>query len=179
MAVKVGTDGTVWVAPLGTTLPANTDATLDGAFVNLGEVSSEGLEAAFEASSEYVRNWKGLPVRSFTPETTFTFAVTFLETDMKTLDTQFGTTTESVGGGFSETRIGQPSNTPQALVIPVVDSKDNSISQWVIPQAVVGERDAITYSNSEVTAYRLTFSALWDSTEEVFAILQHDTDLTS
>jgi hypothetical protein len=179
MAVKVGTDGTFYAAPLGTTLPANTDATLDNAFVDFGEISTEGLEAAFEASSEYVRNWKGLPVRSFTPETTFTFAITFLETTKETLDTYFGAVTETVAGGFSETRIGQPNNTPQALVIPVVDSKDNSISQWVIPQGVAGERDAITYANSTVVAYRVTFSALWDTEEEAFAILQHDTDLTS
>jgi hypothetical protein len=39
--------------------------------------------------------------------------------------------------------------------------------------------EQITYANSTATAYRVTFSALWDSDEEAFAILQHDTDLTS
>lgn len=179
MAVKVGTDGTFYAAPVGTTLPTDTDATLDAAFVNFGEISTDGLETAYEAASEYVRNWKGLPVRSFTPETTFTFSITFLETSAAVLDTYFGATTETVVGGHSETRIGQPNNTPQVLVIPVVDSKDNSISQWVIPQGVAGEREAITYNNSTAVAYRVTFSALWDADEEAFAILQHDTDLTS
>ena len=177
--IKVGTDGVCYVAPEGTTLPDTTASTLNVAFMDLGEVSTDGLEAAFDAAAEYIRNWKGLPVRSFTPEVTFTFAITFLETTKDVLDLYFGATTTSILGDKSETKVGQPDNTPHALVIPVVDSKDNSVQQWVVPRAVAGEREAVTYANSTAVAYKITFSALYDATEDCFAILQHDTDLTS
>lgn len=178
--IKVGTDGVCYVAPEGTTLPTSTASTLNVAFVDLGEVSTEGLgEAALDSASEYIRNWKGTPVRSFNPETTFTFSITFLETTKAVLDLYFGSTVVSVLGDKSEIEVGQPNNTPVALVIPVVDSKDNSVQQWVVPRAVVSEREPITYANSAAVAYKVTFSALYDAGIDNFAKLQFDNDLTS
>ncbi len=46
--VRVATNGLLFAAPVGTTLPTAYDATLDGAFVDFGEVSEDGLERAFE-----------------------------------------------------------------------------------------------------------------------------------
>ena len=177
--IKVGTDGVCYVAPVGTTLPTSTASTLDVAFVDLGEVSTDGLEAAYDAATEYIRNWRGMPVRSLTPEATFTFALTFLETTKATLDLYFGSTVTSVLGDKSEISVGQPNNTPVTLVIPVSDSADNSVQQWVVPRAVVGEREPITYANSTAATYKVTFSALYDSTIDDFAKLQFDNDLTS
>ena len=177
--VRVATNGLLFAAPTGTTLPTAYDSTLDGAFVDFGEISEDGLERAFETSSEAVRNWKRQPVRNLTTEVTATFKVMFLETNEATVNAYFGGTVETNLGGGSVITVGQPDNTEQALVIELEDSAFADQALVVIPRAVATEREPITDNAGEVTGYGVTFTAYYDDTIDGLFQVYFPTDLTS
>lgn len=177
--VKVATNGLCYLAPLGTTLPTAYDDTLDAAFIDLGEISEDGLERAFETSSEAVRNWRRQPIRNLTTEVTATFKLTFLETNEATVNAYFGGTVATNVAGGSAITVGQPSNVQQSLVLALEDSAYSETSLVVVPRAVATEREAITDSAGEVTGYGVTFMAYYDETVDGLFEVYFPTDLTS
>lgn len=177
--VKVATNGLCYVAPLGTALPAAYDDTLNVAFVDLGEVSEDGLERAYETSSEAVRNWRRQPIRNLTTEVTATFKLTFLETNEATVNAYFGSEVATNAGGGSKITVGQPSNEQQALVISLEDSAFGETTLVVVPRVVATEREAITDSAGDVTGYGVTFMAYYDATIDGLFEVYYPTDLTS
>ena len=54
---KIG--GAIFAAPVGTTLPTDTDTTLDNAFKNLGFVSDDGLTNSTDLETEEIKAWGG------------------------------------------------------------------------------------------------------------------------
>jgi hypothetical protein len=177
--VRVGSTGTCEIAPEGTTLPTNAGSALEGAFVDLGEISEEGLEHAFDVSSEQIRNWSGKVLRSVNTDTTATFKLQFMETTADVLELFYGATVESQLGDYSRVLITSPDTTPQAMVITVVDSADDSFKRYVLPRIVVSERGEVKDVNSDASYWECTVTALYDSTISGFGYLQIDNDLTS
>lgn len=177
--IKVGTSGTCEVAPIGTALPTNAGTALDNSFVDLGEITADGLEAAFDTSSEVIRNWAGEPVRVVISETSKTFKLTFLETNKDVLSLYYGSDVTSQLGDYSKLLVGQPDATPKSMVITLVDSADGSIKRYVIPRASVTEREPVMEKNEEATAYGVTIEAMYDATIGGLCEIQYDNDLTS
>jgi hypothetical protein len=177
--VRVGSTGTCELAPLGTALPANANSALDAAFVDLGEISADGLEAAFDVSTEQVRNWRGAVLRTLHTETTPTFKLMFMETSEAVVNLYYGSEVESQVGNVSRILLTTPSSEPQVMVITTVDLADNRFKRYVISRAVVSEREAISEVNSDAAMHGCTVSALWDDTLDGFGYVQFDDDLTS
>lgn len=178
--VRVGTSGTCEMAPEGTTLPGDADDALDPLFVDLGEISVDGLESAFEVSTEDIKNWAGETVRSLVTETMATFKITFLEErNQKVLELFYGQSVESQLGDLSRIKLAAPDNTPNAFVLTVNDSSDDSLKRYVIPRGVVTERETVNDKNSEASAYTCTITALRDDTVGGYGYVQFDNDLTS
>jgi len=177
--IKVGTSGTCEVAVFGTALPTDAGSALDVAFVDLGEITADGLETAFDTSTDMIRNWAGESVRTVTSETSVQFKLVFLETNKDVLNLYYGGTVTSQLGDKSALTVGQPDSTPKTIVITVIDSADGSIKRYVIPRAVVTEREAVMDKNEEATTYGVTIEALYDSTISGLAQIQYDNDLTS
>ena len=57
---KIG--GAIFAAPVGTSLPTDTDTTLDNAFKNLGFVSDDGLTNSTDLETEEIKAWGGQTV---------------------------------------------------------------------------------------------------------------------
>jgi hypothetical protein len=108
--------------PYGTTLPEDVDemTALDGALVDLGIVSEDGLEHSFSVDKTLIRDWEGRPVRTIGTATEITFKLTFLETNAEVLERYYGAQVESAGSGVKVT-LDQPADPAYAMVIPVED----------------------------------------------------------
>lgn len=177
--VRVGSTGTCELAPLGTTLPTNAGSALEGAFVDLGEISEDGLESSFEVKSKSIKNWSGQVLRIVNAETTATFKLTFMETNEAVLNLFYGAALESQLGNYSRVLLANPDTTAQAMVLTVVDSASDAIKRYVLPQVVVSERDTVNEKNGEASSYTCTVTALYDSTLSGYGYVQIDNDLTS
>ena len=167
--VRIGQTGLCEVAPLGTELPATGTAALDAAFIDLGEVSEDGLEHAFSTDYSTVKNWAGSVLRSFNTSTEVTFKLTFLETSADVLSIFYGQTATDADGAL-DVKISHPEPDPRALVITVIDGDD--LKRYCMSNVQVTERGTVNDKNSEATAYELTFTANFDSELDGFGYLQ-------
>lgn len=58
--ILVGSNGSVYIAPVGTTLPATESAALNAAFVDVGYVSEDGISLSVETSVEDIAAFQSL-----------------------------------------------------------------------------------------------------------------------
>lgn len=180
--VNVATNGTCHVAPYGTTYPSKASevSSLNVAFVDCGEISQDGLEAAFTTGADVVRNWSGQPIRAFNKESSITFKLTFLEADSETVQNlYYGGTLASQLGDQSHIKIGQADSTPQTFVISTIDNADDSVTTYVIPRGIVTDRGAVTEKSDGATMFEVTVTAMYDSTLAACVDKLFDNDLTS
>jgi len=71
------TTGAIFIAPEGTTLPANAEAQLGNAFKLLGFTSDSGVQIAESSSTESIRAWEGR-LEVFHVRTEYTESVAFM-----------------------------------------------------------------------------------------------------
>jgi hypothetical protein len=174
-------DGYCLVGPYGTTLPEDIDdmETVAAALKNLGEVSEDGLEEAFSVDKSTLKNWKGAVVRMLGSSTEITFKLTFLERNKEVLELFYGSVVTSAGAAGSKIVLGQPSDEPRAMVIPMEDPGTGALEVVVAPNVVVSDRGSRTVKPDEAGAYEITFTALGDtSLDGASAYKLYDVDLT-
>jgi hypothetical protein len=165
--------------PAGTTLPADIDdmASLDPALVDLGIVSEDGLEHAFNPDKTIIKDWNGRPVRTIGTAVEITFKLRFLETNAEVVQHYYGTEVQSAGTG-SKVVLGQPSDPATALVIPTEDAATGAMRVYVLPRAEVSDRGDQTVKPDE-TGYELTFTALYDPDLGSCGYVLYSEDLTA
>lgn len=159
---KIG--GAISVAPLGSTLPTDASGPLDESFVNLGYCSDDGLTNTNSPSSDNIKAWGGDTVLTYqeSKEDTFTFKLIEVK-DVNVLKTVYG---DANVEGELATGITVKANSAE---IPakcwVVDMilRDNALKRVVIPNGVISEIGDISYTDSDVTGYEITLSAIPDA----------------
>lgn len=165
--------------PYGTTLPEEIDemTALDGALIDLGIVSEDGLEHAFGVDKSVIKDWQGRPVRTVSTATEITFKLTFLETNKAVVERYYGHDVEAAGTG-SKVTLDQPSDAAYTMVIPVEDESTGKTRVYVLPRVEVFEREDQTVKPDE-TGYGLTFQALYDPVADCAGWILYEDDLTS
>lgn len=158
---KIG--GSVFRAPLGTTLPTSVNATLNAAFKNVGYISDAGLVNSNSASSENIKAWGGAVVLTTQTEKPDTFKFTMIEAKNKeVLKAVYG---DSNVSGSIETGITIHANTEQqpncAWVFDLI-LRDGTLKRIVVPDAGVSSVGDVTYADNSVVGYETTLSALPD-----------------
>lgn len=101
--IQVAANGDLYIAPYGTTLPADTDprAALNAAFSNVGYLSDDGMSLAAGASVEDIRVWqKQNPARRIVTERTFSASGSLAQWNEETFAVAFG------GGEWTTTAAG-------------------------------------------------------------------------
>lgn len=166
--------GIVYVAPYGTTLPADHNASLNAAFKSLGEVSEDGLTHAFTVGAETLRNWEGNIVRTLKSTIDVTFQLSFLEDTDRVIELFYGAQL-STGGGLSEINLDRPEDVAYAMVIAITDGTLEQ--RYVLPRVEVMERGEKTI-NPTTVGWQMTFAALYDPDEETCGTLQFNRDIT-
>ena len=162
--VRVGVDGVVSSAPLGSTAPTAVDSALDAAFNDLGYVSEDGVTESNSVTTEPVRAWQGnAVVRTIITEGTTTFALTLLQTNADTLAEYYGLETADInttsGSFVSSATVARPR---RSYVIDVIDG-DELIRKY-IPDGQVTEVGDQVFQNGAPIGYEVTITAYDDAT---------------
>jgi len=152
--VVVGITGRVYVAPADTTAPTTSTSTLDAAFVDLGYVSTDGVEFSTDKTTTQIRAWQNADlVREVVTESTVTYSFALLESSQAVIEAYFGST--MTDGKISL----DPSSTggSKSFVIDVVDG-DKAIRHY-IPTGEILSVEAQTIANGEALMYGVTVTA--------------------
>lgn len=157
--VLVGADGAVWFAPAGTSLPTSGSDSLDGAFVDLGYLSIDGVTEGHAQNSKNIQNWAGLTVRTLLTEQTDTLKGTFLETNPDVLETYHGEQTDA--GTVVEVK--KQTGRRGCWVVDVLDG--DNVLRIVVPDGQVTATDDVAYKNDDAIQYPVTITCYPDDSD--------------
>lgn len=158
---KPMTTGAVFRAPLGSTLPTDTKAELDPAFICLGYVSEDGVSNSAAPDTDTVKAWGGDPVLYTNNGREDTFQMTLIEaTNVEVLKTAYNSSnvTGTLKDGMT-VRVNSDDAEEAAYVVDLI-LKGGMRKRIVIPDAKVTDLGDITYSDGDPVGYEVTLSAL-------------------
>lgn len=160
---KVG--GSIYRAPLGTSLPSDAKTALDNAFACLGYASDDGLTNSNSPTSSNIKAWGGDIVYTYNSEQMDTFSFTLIEsTNTDVLKAVYGD--DNVSGSLS-TGITISANATEkgasSWVFELV-LQDGGAKRIVVPKAFITEIGEISYSDESAVGYNITITAMVDET---------------
>lgn len=164
-AGKPNISGAIWTAPLGTTLPTDTQTALGADFKCLGYCSEDGLTNSTDLESETIKAWGGDTVLTIQKSKDDKFKFTLLEVlNEDVLKFVYGTS--NVTGTLSTGIAIKANNKDVEERVIVIDMilRDNTSKRIVIPDCKISELGDITYSDSDAVGYETTLACMPDST---------------
>lgn len=161
---KAGMSGPIYWAPLGTTLPTDTTASLDAAFKPLGYVSEDGVANDNSPESERVKAWGGYTVLNMQPDRPDTFGFTLLESlNVDLLKVIYGAANVTENDGAIAVKATADNMTAGSWVIESI-LQNGKNERIVIPNASISELGTITRVDNAPISYELTIEAIPDAT---------------
>lgn len=149
------TDGAVWVAPLGTTMPTDL-SDVPAAFGEVGWITEDGVNVSTETENESWTGWQGGKVlrrRITSQEDQFTFQAA--EENAVVLGLWIPNANITTTGGV--TKIVPPEgidSDPRAFVL---DFHDGDVhKRYNVIRGEVIERGEVPHQNTELTTYQFT-----------------------
>jgi hypothetical protein len=159
--VVVGANGDVFVAPIDTTLPADVDDPLDGAFSDaLGFTSEDGVTATDGKTTVNIGAWQSFyPLRTIVTERNFTVAFVLRQWNQDTVSLAFGGGTFEATGSFTKYIPPDPSTIDErVLVVDWADGDD--LYRLVVPRCVVSEDVASQVTRTNAADLPITMTVL-------------------
>ena len=153
--------GAIWRAPLGTSLPATVDATLDNAYKCLGYCSEDGFTQSTSISTENIKAWGGDVVDTPMTEKIETDKFKAIESlNVDVLKAAYGDDNVT-GTAATGITVRHNANDQKACVI-VVDMilRNGGKQRIVIPNAKLTSLGDVVYKDNDAVGYDMTFTAL-------------------
>lgn len=159
---KVG--GAIFVAPAGTTLPADATAELPAAFVNLGYVSEDGVVNGVETDTEDIKAWGGDTVLSTVTSFKETFTLNLIETKEAVLAQYYGAENVTVDGSGNITVRHNGAALPEQVAVIETVMADGRVKRTVVPKAKISDRSGeVSYTDGDAVSYPIVWNAAPDS----------------
>jgi len=174
--IRVGANGTIYIAPSGTTPPVDIVAAWTG-FTNIGYATEDGGKLARGMDTNMIKGWQSISVlRYVITGVTLTCAFTLLQSDKDILPLYFG------GGAVVTQAAGKykfdisSSPTVDERVFGLEWSDGSLLYRFVMPRAMVTETGETTIGRNDAIQWPFTISAMSPSTGTVLGtLLTNDT----
>ena len=160
---KRRTDGGIYFAPAGTTLPTNATTTLATAFKNLGYVSEDGVTNSLSKDVTEIKEWGGDTIDTVLTAQTDTFQFTLIESlNTDTLKAVYGDANVTESSGAITVTV-KAAEAPSGVWVIDMIQKGNKLKRIVIPNGKVSELGDVVYKADEAVGYDVTVAANLDS----------------
>lgn len=158
---KVG--GSMYIAPLGTTLPSDASSALSAAWQGLGYVSEDGVTNNNTPESDNVKAWGGDTVLTLQTSKEDTFTFTLIEAmNINVLKSIYGeANVEEVNGVIKVTANSKIADNFSWVIDMTL--KGDVLKRIVIPNASISELGEIAYTDSDAVGYETTITAVPDT----------------
>jgi hypothetical protein len=170
--ILVGAGGSIYVGPVGATLPTDLTSPLDGSFTDVGYISEDGITLSASTDVTDIGAFQSLlPVRKIVTGRNFDLSFTLREWQEQTLVLAFG------GGEVSETTSGVYRYDPpaagdalyeRAMVVEWRDGDKNY--RLVINRGTVSEAVETSITRTNAADLPITFSVLDDDGDTYFLL---------
>lgn len=149
--------GGILEAPLGSTRPTDSTTALDTAYKSLGYVSEDGVTETSERSTDDVKAWGGVKVRTVQTEYNCSISLTLIESRRaETLKAVFGEENVTISAETATVKRNEKTLPHRQYVI---DMKDGDKARRLdIGNGQITEVGDITYVDGEAIAYEITIS---------------------
>jgi len=155
--------GAVYRAPKGTPLPTSATDTLNGAFVDQGYISEDGVTNTNSPTTETIKEWGGQSVLVVTTEKPDTFKLKFLESlNYNVLEAVYGASNVTLSGSTISVKANADALEENSYVIDMVMT-GGALRRIVIPCASLSALGDIVYTANDAVGYEVTLEALPDS----------------
>lgn len=162
-AGKPRTQGAVFAAAPGTTLPTDAVTALDNAFKDLGFLSEDGVTRSRSLSSSNIKEWGGKVVMITEEEdiTTFKFKmIEYLNTEVQKVVNGDTNVTGSLAAGLAIT----PGDEMTEHAFVFWQRMRGGVSyRLVVPRGRITEIGDVVYKSNEAVAYDVTVTAMVDA----------------
>ena len=161
-AGKPNIEGAIYWAPLGTTLPDDTEDALTS-FTELGYASEDGITNTNSPESEVIRAWGGDLVLTVQSSKDDIFKVKLIEAlKADVLKAVYGedNVDGSLASGMALTVNAQEAQAASWVFDMIM--RDGTKKRIVIPNAKITELGDIVYADNEVVGYEITLTCLPD-----------------
>lgn len=157
---KIG--GSIYVAPISTTLPTAADAELGTGWANLGYISEEGVTNSNAPSSESVKAWGGDIVYVYQEDRQDDFAFTLIEAkNLDALKIVYGE--DNVSGTLDTGITIKANNKEPAQFAYLIDMVINgALKRIVIPKGKLTNLEDIVYVDNDLIGYGITITCIAD-----------------
>ena len=159
---KVG--GSVYAAPLGTTLPTDATTALAGAFASLGYISEDGVTHSTTRDTASIKEWGGATVLNAQTSFESTYKMTFLDNaDLNVLKAVFGSNnvTGTLSTGIT-VKVNSAELDEQSWAIEMV-LQGGAVERDVIPSGKITEVGDIVYVADDAVKFEVTITSHPDS----------------
>lgn len=159
--VQVAVNGSVSVAPTGTTAPTNSTTALNVAFADVGEIGEDGITESYSDDVTEIRNNNGTTIRRVITGSGATLSFTMLETSAATLELYHKGSSVTGSTGAYAIHVKEVNSVRNAVVLDVLDGTTHV--RIYAGNAEVGERGDIVYNAGVPIGYQVTISCYPDS----------------
>lgn len=172
--VRAGLDGSIYVAPIGSTAPTDLTTAWDTAWVELGFLTEDGVEMNYSTDVEDINAWQSLsPVRRILTGVDMTMGFTAIELKADSIKLYFPDSTLSTTAGVHKLDI--PSSPAPAEMALGLEWRDGVITnRLIVPRGEVTERGAISLQRGAAVGLEMTYSAYASSAPELATWLSND-----
>ena len=157
----------IYLAPIGTTLPTSIDAALDASFEDVGWIHSDGITEAFTGSKSEIRGFQGARVvrtRMDTPGTTISFHALESKPQTKSLRYDEKSATTAAGVRTSTRSPGQKISA-RAAVVDIFDADDVTVKErWVFERIEISPDGDRVFVNSDIAGFPFLADVIGDYT---------------
>jgi hypothetical protein len=156
--VRVGVNGSVYVAPAATALTGDTatDPTT-ASFTDLGYVSEDGVAQTIDRSTSDIKAWGGDVVRTIQTEHSVSYTFTLIETSAEVVQLYYND--PDATATLAEITGAQAGR--HAFIIDVLDGSKKI--RLEIPDGEITDTGDVTYATEEAIGYEMTITCYPDS----------------
>jgi hypothetical protein len=174
--VRVGLNGNVYVAPIGTTAPTDLTTAWGAAWKDLGYLNDDGVEMEYSTDVEDIMAWQSLsPVRRVLTSVDMTLAFTAIELRAATVTLYFPDSTITEVSAGTVYRLDIPAAPGPAEYAFGFEWVDGTITnRVVIPRGEVTDRESVNHQRGEAVGLGMTVSAYASSAPELATWLSND-----